>query len=83
MSIWQLLLLCTQVCYALSQAKEHNAHQERQTSSSALFHHRAFHQVIVVGDYLYIDGGEVATWNGVGDGIQGGNNSDIVMLPGT
>ena len=49
---------------------------------SALFHHRAFHQVIVVGDYLYIDGGEVATWNGVGDGIQGGNNSDVVMLPG-
>ena len=69
------------MCYALSQAKEHNAHQERQTSSSALFHHRAFHQVIVVGDYLYIDGGEVATWNGVGDGIQGGNNSDVVMLP--
>ena len=82
MSTWQLLLLYTQVCYALSQAKEHNAHQERQTSSSALFHHRAFHQVIVVGDYLYIDGGEVATWNGVGDGIQGGNNSDVVMLPG-
>ena len=25
---------------------------------------------LVVGDYLYIDGGEVATWDGTGDGFQ-------------
>ena len=34
------------------------------------FHHRAFHATAVLGDYLYIDGGEIATWNGVGKSIQ-------------
>ena len=27
---------------------------------------------IIVGDYLYIDGGEEITWNGTGSGIQDG-----------
>ena len=39
-------------------------------ASAALFHHRGFHASVVVGDTLYIDGGEVTTWDGTGDGVQ-------------
>ena len=39
----------------------------------------------MVGDYLYIDGGEITTWNGEGDGFQDTNPQDsgnIITLPG-
>lgn len=43
---------------------------------------------IVVGDYLYIDGGEVTTWNGEGNGLQYRysyftDDGDINTTPGT
>lgn len=51
------------------------------------FHHRAYHSTVVLGDFLYIDGGEITTWNGVGDSIQtdnpqkGTKEGDIYTLP--
>lgn len=40
---------------------------------------------IVLGGYLYIDGGEITTWNGGGSGLQTSNpqpEGNIVTLPG-
>lgn len=34
------------------------------------YHHRAYHAIVVRDNYLYIDGGEITTWNGVGDKVQ-------------
>ena len=39
-------------------------------TSSPAFHHKAFHNSIILGDYLYIDGGDITTWNGIGNGTQ-------------
>lgn len=39
-----------------------------------------------MGDYLYIDGGEIMTWNGRGDGNPGSSTAiskgDIILVPG-
>ena len=41
----------------------------------------------VIGDYLYIDGGEITTWNGTGDGYQEDTfyygDGNITTLTGT
>ncbi|OQO12636.1 hypothetical protein B0A48_02098 [Cryoendolithus antarcticus] len=42
---------------------------DRRASDTILFHHRYQHSSIVSGNYLYIDGGEVATWIGSGTGL--------------
>ncbi|KAK6425735.1 hypothetical protein LTR95_016221 [Oleoguttula sp. CCFEE 5521] len=42
---------------------------DRRASDTILFHHRYQHSSIVSGNYLYIDGGEIATWNGSGTGL--------------
>lgn len=45
-------------------------------STDPKFHHRAYQQSIVLGKYLYIDGGEITTWNGEGNGIPIDNPQD-------
>ncbi|KAL6721484.1 hypothetical protein ACLMJK_000588 [Lecanora helva] len=35
--------------------------------ATEFFHHRAYHSSAAVGGYLWIDGGEIATWNGTGN----------------
>ena len=38
---------------------------------------------VIAANKLYIDGGEVSTWNGIGEGIQGySQDGDIADLPG-
>ena len=31
---------------------------------------------VIVGNYLYVDGGEISTWNGTGNGIFSSNQCD-------
>jgi hypothetical protein len=55
-----------------------------RNATTKLLHHRGFHSSIVIGDYLYIDGGEITTWDGIGNGLQTANPQDdgnIVTLP--
>ena len=46
----------------------------------SLFDNRALLCSIVIGDYLYIDGGEITTWNGTGTG-DNATTGDIVTVP--
>jgi hypothetical protein len=58
--------------------------QSSRNATSVLFHHRGFHSSIVVGDYLYIDGGEITTWNGNENSLQTANpqaEGNIITLP--
>lgn len=45
-------------------------------STNPKFHHRAYQEAIVLGNYLYIDGGEITTWSGEGNGIPYSNPQD-------
>lgn len=51
------------------------------------FHHRAFEGTILLDNYLYIDGDEITTWNGLGDSVQtesvqnGTKNGNIITRP--
>ena len=87
MKISPLSLLCLAILSWRAVSSSDHGKISPSFDTDPLYHHRAYHAIVVRDNYLYIDGGEITTWNGVGDKLQtetvqnGTKEGDIITLP--
>ena len=70
--------LCSTIAHGTAVRKQQYLPRKRELSANAA-------TAITLGNYLYIDGGELSTWDGKGDGYWNPNDmtSHVISRPGT